>query len=337
MRTAPNDLAVLEPGQVRESGTLSSPGTPGTGLARLADWQLFALCVVVWGTTWHVITWQVQGSAPEFGVALRFGLAGLLVLGWRAWLGELPRLGPREHALCAFQGVFLYSLSYICVYHAERQLPSGLVAVGYSASPLINGLAARAIWGVPVTTRFLAGGLTGVAGVALIFAPEFGRAGTPEVVLLGVTLAAGSVLLSSVGSLTASRNRNRGLPMWPALGWGMVYGALSSLAVLALTQLPGMASGLPALPPSPLVAPAWWAALAYLAVAGSVVTFAAYLTLQDRVGPGPSSSVGVAAPVLAIVVSVALEGYHPGWETGAGVALAILGNVWMLSPGRPRF
>ena len=44
-------------------------------------------------------------------------------------------------------------------------------------------------------------------------------------------------------------------------------------------------------------------------------------------------AVGVAAPVLAIAVSIALEGYQPGWETVLGVALAVLGNVWMLRPG----
>ena len=317
-------------------GPTERPGRASL-IDRLAVWQLFALCVGVWGTTWHVITWQVSDSAPEFGVALRFGLAGVLVLVWQAWQGRgsnVVRFGLREHALCALQGVFLYSLSYVCTYHAERALPSGLVAVGYSASPLINGLAARAIWGVPVTRRFLVGGVMGVAGVALIFAPEFGRAGTGAAVLLGVGFTAASVLLSSVGSLTASRNRNRGLPMWPALGWGMVYGGLSSLIVLGVVQMLGLGSStVPVLPPSPMQAPTWWAALIYLSVAGSVLTFAAFLTLQDRVGPGPSSAVGVAAPVLAIAVSIALEGYQPGWETVAGVALAVLGNVWMLRPG----
>ena len=54
-------------------------------MSRLANWQLFAVCVVVWGTTWYAITWQIADLAPEIGVALRFALAGATVLGFAAW------------------------------------------------------------------------------------------------------------------------------------------------------------------------------------------------------------------------------------------------------------
>lgn len=307
-------------------------GRAGATAARVANWQLFLVCVLVWGTTWHAITYQIDSGPPELGVALRFGLAGALVLAWLALRGVRLRFTARAHALFALQGAFMYSLSYVCVYHAELHVPSGLVAVGYSASPLINGLAARALWGVRVTRRFVAGGLLGLAGVALIFAPEFARAGAGAAVALGALLTVASVLLSSVGSLTASRNRGRGLPMWPALGYGMLYGGVSSALLLAgVMAWDGTPLASLALP----TAPSWWVALLYLALAGSVLTFAAFLTLQDRVGPGPSSAVGVAAPVLAIAVSIALEGYRPGALTWVGVALAVWGNVWMLR-GAPR-
>ena len=299
-------------------------------MVRLHSWQLFALCVGVWGTTWHAITYQVGDTPPELGVALRFGLAGVLVLAWCRARGMRLAFGPRAHALFALQGVFMYSLSYLCVYHAERHVASGLVAVGYSASPLINGIAAHALWGVPLTRRFLAGGMVGLAGVALIFGPELAEADERAATALGAALTAASVGLSSVGSLTASRNGARGLPLWPALGFGMLYSAFSSALVLAwvlaLTPGAGLAQ---ALPPA---SASWWLALVYLAVAGSVLAFGAWLTLQERVGPGPSSAVGVAAPVLAIAVSMAFEGYRPGVLTGLGVVLAVLGNVWMLSP-----
>jgi drug/metabolite transporter (DMT)-like permease len=35
-------------------------------------------------------------------------------------------------------------------------------------------------------------------------------------------------------------------------------------------------------------------------------------------------------PLLALAVSMTLEGYRPDWLTGAGAALAIAGNALML-------
>jgi drug/metabolite transporter (DMT)-like permease len=294
-------------------------------VTRLKTWQLFAVCVLTWGTTWYAITFQIGQTSPEFGVALRFGLAGAAVLMWRAVVGDSLRLGARDHARLALQGGFMYGLSYLCVYHAEKHVVSGLVAVGYSASPLVSGLGARLLFGTPASSRFWWGGALSLVGVALIFAPEFAKAAqqpNQSSIFWGAIFTVASVLLSSVGSLTASRNRTHGMPFWASLGWGMLYGAIvAGVVAVAMGQafvLPGAAS--------------WWLSLVYLALAGSVMTFACFLTLQERIGPGPSGSVGVMTPLLALLVSVTLESYQASWFTLVGAVLAVLGNVLVLSP-----
>jgi drug/metabolite transporter (DMT)-like permease len=289
---------------------------------RLPTWQLFVIAVVIWSTTWHAILYQLAQTTPEFGVALRFGLAGALALAFAAWRGDRLRCTPREHALLALQGVFMYSLSYLCVYHAETHVPSGLVAVGYSASPLLNGIGAWLLWRTPIGARFLAGGALCVAGVALIFRPEIARAASADSTALGAAFTVGAVLLSSVGNLAATRNANHRLPFWPALGWGMVYGAALSCVVVAVSAQP---LALPS-------APSWWLSLAYLSIAGSVIAFACFLALQQRVGPGPASTIGVMTPVLALVVSALFEGFRPVALTWIGAALAMAGNVLILAP-----
>ena len=287
---------------------------------RLKNWQLFAICVLTWGTTWYAITFQVGYMAPEVGVALRFALAGTVVLASCLLRGVGLRFTPRDHALLALQGSFLYGLSYVCVYHAELYIVSGLVAVGYSASPLVAGLGANVLFGVHVTGRFVLGGLLGLAGIVLIFWPEFGRAAGDHGVLLGALFTIAAVLLSTVGSLTAFRNRKHKLPFWPALGFGMLYGAaIGAIAALLL----GARFAVP-------VAASWWLSLLYLSLAGSVLTFACFLTLQERIGPGPSGSIGVMTPLLALLVSIAFEGFRPNALTFTGAALALLGNVLML-------
>ncbi|HUG23804.1 DMT family transporter [Piscinibacter sp.] len=289
-------------------------------MTRLPSWQLFAICALVWGTTWHAILYQIGHTPPDVGVALRFAVAGLAALVLCRWRGLPLRFSLRDHGLFALQGVFMYGVAYVCVYEAERFLPSGLVAVGYSASPLLTGLGAQMLFGVQVSRRFVWGGVLGVAGVALIFWPEFGKASSGASVGLGALFTVAAVLLSAVGALAASRNRSRGLPFWPALAFGMLYGAAAS-AVMALVQ--GHSFALP------LVA-SWWIALLYLALAGSVLTFACYLTLQDRLGPGPSGAVGVMTPLLALVVSMMFENYRPDVLTAIGAAMAVAGNVLML-------
>ncbi|MEO7150659.1 MAG: DMT family transporter [Burkholderiaceae bacterium] len=289
-------------------------------MQRLSNAQLFAVCVLTWGTTWYAITYQIGVASPEVGVALRFALAGGGVLAYCAWRG-LPLLyAPRVHAVLFFQGAFMYGVSYLCVYHAERYLVSGLVAVGYSASPLIAGLGAQALYGLRVDRRFVAGGVLGLAGVALIFWPEMRKAGLSETALWGAFFTVASVLLSAIGSLAASRNQSRGLPFWPSLGWGMLSGALVCAVVAALQ---GASFVLP-------TTAVWWGTLLYLALAGSVLTFACYLTLQNRIGPGPAGTIGVMTPLLALAVSTLLEGYRPDAWTGLGVLLAVAGNALML-------
>ena len=289
---------------------------------RLKTWQLFAGCVLIWGTTWHAITYQLSGLAPEFAVAVRYTIAGGSVVAFALWRGERLRFPLAAHISLALQGAFLYGVSYICVYHAERFVASGLVAVGYSASPLLTGLGAAALFGVAVSGRFVVGGVLGLAGVALIFWPEIARPSGGDRGTLGLVFTVAAVLLSTIGSLAASRNRARGLPLLPAMGFGMLYAAATAAIV-------GLVLGRDFAWPT---APSWWLSLAWLALAGSVLAFACFLTLQDRIGPGPAGTVGVMTPLLALLASLLLEGFRPDLLTLCGLVLAVLGNVLMLGP-----
>jgi drug/metabolite transporter (DMT)-like permease len=287
---------------------------------RLPSWQLFGVAVLIWSTTWHAILYQLAHTTPEVSVMLRFAVAGLIALGIAALRGDRLRCTPRQWALIGLQGVFMYSLSYLAVYHGEKHVPSGLVAVGYSASPLVVGIAAWALWRAPLTPRFLFGGVLCLAGVALIFAPELQKISVGSAAAQGALFTVLAVLLSAVGNLAATRNAGLGLPLWTAMGWGMLCGAALSMAVV-------LGSGQTVTVPT---APSWWASLLYLSVAGSVIAFACYLALQQRVGVGPSSTIGVMTPVFALLVSTLLEGYRPMVWSWLGVALAVAGNALIL-------
>ena len=297
-------------------------------MERLRTWQLFAICVLVWGTTWHAIIYQLAAFPAELGVAVRFALAGAGALVVARWRGDRLAFSLTDHGALALQGTFLYGLAYVAVYQAERFVPSGLVAVGYSASPLVSGIGAALVFGAPFGRRFATGGLCGVGGVALMFWPELQRHDGSDDARLGAAFTAAAVLLSAIGSLAASRNRTRGMPLLPAIAYGMLYGAVAAAGV-ALAIGDSRALAVP-------TAASWWVSLVYLAFAGSVLAFACFLTLQDRIGVGRAGAVGVMTPLLALVVSLLFEGFRPTLLTVVGAAIAGVGNLLMLRPGRSR-
>jgi drug/metabolite transporter (DMT)-like permease len=286
----------------------------------LRNWQLFTICVGVWGTTWYAITFQLGHVAAEVGVAYRFALAGAAILAGLSLRGRSTRLSLPDHAYVALQGCLLYGVAYLGIYHAERYLPSGVVAVAYSAAPLLAGVGARLLWGTSLTSRFVLGGLLGLAGVALLFWREIGSTAESRDSALGGLLALGAVLASGLGNLAASRNQVRGLPFWPALAWGMLYGA-STCFLAAFFN--GASFVMP-------IEVSWWISLFYLALLGSVLTFASFLKLQERIGPGRAGAVGVMTPLVALSVSVVFEAYQIDLMAISGALLALLGNVLML-------
>ena len=285
---------------------------------------LYAACVLIWGTTWFAITAQIAVLAPEPGVAIRFGLAACVLFA-ACWRRGIPlRFAPRAHALFAAQGLAGFCASYICVYHAERYVVSGVVAVGYAASPLVMLVLARALLGVRMSRRVGVGGILGLVGVALIFAHEFGRLAASDTVLLGAVLTAASVLLSALATMAAVRYHGLGVDGWAPLAWAMAYGAAAAAVVALLAGRPwGWSWSLP-----------FVGSLAYLTLVGSIAAFGAYFALVRRIGPARAGYVGVVTPVVALAVSSALEGFAWTGLTVAGVALAIVGNVVAMWPGR---
>lgn len=256
----------------------------------------------------------------EASVFYRFLLASVLLFGYCA-ARRLPlRYGPRQHAWIALMGLLMFCVSYIFVYYAEEHVVSGLVAVGYSASPLLGMLGMRLFFGTPMTRRVATGSVLGIAGITLVFMPEFARlqgGGSP---LMGAIYTALAVLVSTLGSLVAHRNQQADLPLWQSMAWGMMYGALFSLAICVAGGRP---LGFEASAPYVL-------SLLYLAILGTVVAFAGYLTLLKRIGAARSGYIGVMVPIVALVISAAFEGFRWHALTWAGIAVSVAGNVIIL-------
>jgi drug/metabolite transporter (DMT)-like permease len=272
---------------------------------------LFWVPTLIWASTWHVILYQLAESPPLVAVGWRFLLAGLLLLGMAAARGERWWPEPRWHGWLLATGVVQYSVNYWAVYEAERHLPSGLVAVLFSLMVFGNALSGWWLFKQPVTARFIAAALCGVAGVVMIFWPEVVATGARPHAGLGLAAGLLAVVMACSGNAMTLTLSRRGLALLPMLGWCMTYGALALLAVAALQGSPFAIGG----------SVAWWASLLYLTVFGTVVAFFVYFRLAQREGPARAAMTGVMIPPIALAISAALEGWQPTLLSLAGIVL----------------
>ncbi len=286
---------------------------------------IYAIVVLIWGTTWYAIKFQLGVVAPEISLVYRFGLAAVCVFAYASLVGSPLRLSRREHGYVALQGLTLFCLNYWMTYLSTQFLTSGLVAVIFTAIILMNLVNARLFFRVPVEARVLLAAAAGMMGVALLFLPELQSAMGDRSVMHGALLALGATYVASLGNMAAMRNTQSGMSVVTANAYGMAYGT-AGLALIALLR------GTPF-----DFDPAWpyVVSLLYLSLAGTSLAFGLYLVLMKRIGPARAAYASVLFPVVALLVSTVFEGYR--WSVPAGIGLAVLlaGNALALG-GRAR-
>ena len=278
---------------------------------------LYALTVVIWGTTWIALKLQL-GSVPiPWSIAWRFALAAVVLFAWLAARGRL-RLPRRDvRWLVAAQGLCLFCVNFICFLNASRTIASGLVAVVFSTATLWNALGARLVFKRALTPTILGGGALGLGGLLLMFWPELARHGASADTWRGLAFALGGTLCFSCGNLLSARMQALGET--PALtnAWGMLVGTGALVAGCAAFAVA------PAFDPSPTYVGAWL----YLAIPGSVIGFTAYLLLVGRLGPERAAYCTVLFPLVALAISSVVEDYRWTPPALAGLALVMAGNV----------
>jgi len=290
----------------------------------LSSLGLYAISVLIWGSTWLAITFQFGTVPPAVSVVYRFLLAGAILFAWSALKRIRLRFSAREHLWMALQGVLLFGINYLCVYLAETHITSGLVAVAFSLLTVLNIVGSRLFFGTPLKPAVMLGAALGIAGVALVFLPEI-RGGTARGSAgLGIALALAGAVSASLGNLVAYRNHARGLPVVPMNTFGMVYGGLCIGAYALATRQPWRFD----------LSARYLVSLGYLAIFGSIVAFGAFLVLLGRIGADRAGYITVAIPVVALLLSGLFEGlrWHP--SLAAGILLCIAGNVAVLRSRR---
>ena len=299
----------------------SAPPAASTRAFEPLDYGLYVLTVLAWSASWFAISLQVGVVSPQVNLVWRFLIATALMFVWVVASARRLAFPLSDHLRFAALGILLFSSNFMFFYYGALYLVSGLLSVVFSLASIINMLLAALVTGERPSGRVLAGGFAGFAGIALMFYPEVAAHGLSGSTLIGLALCVCGTLCFCAGNLVSQSNQRRGLPIVSANAWGMLYGTIWSTALALILGKPFIIE--PTL--------AYVGSLLFLAVVSTVIAFVAYLTLLGRIGAARAGYSTVMFPVLALLISTALEGY--AWTPFAivGLALVALGNVLVIA------
>ena len=297
--------------------------TAGTSAGRLPlrAALLLGMAILIWGSTWTVIRYQIGVVDPAWSAAYRFTVATAVMGLFARWQGASLRIGTGDLPLLAAIGLTQFSLNFLFIYHAEGYVTSGLVAMIFASMIISNAVLGWLFMGHRFSRSFIFGSLLAVAGLVLLFRQEIvvAAAGGSHATF-GIGLSLLGMISASAGNMFQSAKRAHGFHWATLLFWAMGFGALINAAV-ALVM-----AGAPTFDPQP----AYWLSVLYLGLFGSAITFPIYLSALRIIGPSRAAYTGVLIPIVAMILSTFLEDYHWSASAIAGAALALLGLVFAL-------
>jgi drug/metabolite transporter (DMT)-like permease len=305
-------------------GKVIETATPMKSFSIYKNTFLYFVTVLIWGTTWYAIEFQLGEVAIEVSLIYRFGLAAVLILGLSKLKGLSLEFSYKQHLYIALLGSLNFCLNYFVLYEAQNYLTSAMTSIVFSMLLLVNIVNTRIFFGKPIVAKTYLGAALGITGIIALFWPEFSAYQANTESLYGVGLVIVGVVFSSLGNMLSVRNSNREYPIFQSSGFGMLYGTFC-LIIIALFKGTSFSISLQ---------PSYLLSLAYLSIFGTVIAFYSYFYLLKSIGPEKTSYAIVLFPVVSVIISSLFEGFVWSSYTISGFLLVGLGNLIMIIPNR---
>ncbi len=266
---------------------------------------------LIWGSTYYAMRVAIHGYPPLLMASLRFGLAGVLMVGFLKLRGS-PWPSRAEWGGAAVTGLLMPAIGNGAVAVAEQWVASSLAAVLIAAMPLFAALFAGVFGRWPTRWEWvgLALGTTGVLFLNLEGDLRASPLGAALLLLAPASWALGSVLVSKLPHPKGAMSSGAQM-----LCGSMFLGVASLIHRDRFPASPGMEATL---------------AVAYLVVFGSIVAYSAYGYLLRTVRPTLATSYAYVNPVVALSIGMLLGGERVGVPGLIGMGL-IVGGVAVLS------
>ena len=274
----------------------------------------FLLLAALWGGSFVAIEVGLHYFPTFLFAALRYALAGVVVLGYAALRPgrTLPRT-REDLKLIVVSGLLLIAAYHAFLYAGEEHISGAVAAVVISLAPILTAAVASVVLPNQRVTPLQAGGFVlGLAGVVIVANPDptsidSSLVGASLVFLSAVTFAVGSVF---------TRPISPSIGMAAQQAWAMLAGSL----VLGLWAV-GTGESMAAISWTPTAV----ASFVYLTFGSAVVGYAIYFSLLDSVGPMRLNLVGYLEPVAAVIVAWLVVGDVASPNTILGFLVIFIG------------
>jgi len=279
---------------------------------------------LIWGSTYLGIRYAVETIPPLYTAGVRHLIAGTILLLW-CLFKKLRPTRPQIRASIVI-GALFFLIGHGTLHWAERNIPSGLASLLITTEPIFVFAISCAVekkWRMNLT--LLAGVLLGITGVALLVGRTV-LASDPNMLLGAIAVLIGS-LSWSAGMVYSRRSHLSGHPM--------LLSALSLLAGSAMLLTVGTIAGEARGFSFSSVSYRSWAALAYLILFGSVITFSAYNWLLEHYSPTLVATHTYVNPIIAVLLGWLLAREPITLNLGIAAAM-VIGAVMLVDRGMAR-
>ncbi len=256
----------------------------------LNNWLAYLAVCLFWGSAYVAIKIGVTGIAPLFFTALRFSIAGALMLVF-AFLKGIPFPDhPREYIQSAIIGLLILFGGPGFVGLASRYISAGAVSLIVAAIPLVIAIMQMLYYPKlrNASPRIWIGLLIGFSGVAILI---ISGGGDVNLDLRGVALCLISVVLWSVGTLYSGTVRLTSHAIVQS-GLQMLF---AGLGILAASFASGENHSLNVSIESLL-------ALLFLILFGSILAYSAYMHIIKSWPLSKANTYAYINPMVAVLM-----------------------------------
>lgn len=282
---------------------------------------LYSAAVIIWGTTWIAISFQLGDVAPEVSLAYRFGLASIMMFAICKVAKQDLRFNLEQHLRLFGIAISMFGFNFYLLYQGQQHLNSAMAAVTFATLVVMNMINSRVLFGTKMSGKDWFGAILGLVGLSTLFWPQIVGTEFNYQSLVGMALCLGGTFIASMSNMLSISNQKQQMAILPSNAWAMGYGALTMAALAVFNGNPFVID----LPMD------YWLATGYLSLFGSVIVFACYLSLLGKIGAYKTSYITVLTPAIAVVISSIFEDFSWSSYTVVGLALILFGNVICLS------